>query len=137
MRSPTSENLGKEEIYTGHPIDKKTLQNNLKKTYMEKNANRMASTDGIVKLREVSLKCIWISCFYYIHAHPVQCFNGFVDGPIFPVVVHVVEPKCKICMSNYKQTGLCNNKNQLAEMQRLCFCAYNNNHAKQICPLLA
>lgn len=67
---------------------------------MEKNANWMASTNGVVILQQVLLKCIWISCFYYIHAHLVQSFNGFVDGPKFPVIVHIVEPNTKYASQN-------------------------------------
>lgn len=60
--------------------------------YMEENTNGVPSTNGVVIFQQVLFECIRISCFYYIHAHPVQGLNGFVYGPMFLVVVHVIEP---------------------------------------------
>lgn len=62
-------------------------------TYMQKNAYRMAPTNGVIILRQILFECIWISCFYYIHSHPVQSLNGSVYGPVFLVIMHVVEPE--------------------------------------------
>lgn len=59
---------------------------------MEKNANGMASTDGVIKFQQILFECIWISCFYYIHAHRVQGLNRFVYGPMFLLIVSVIEP---------------------------------------------
>lgn len=60
---------------------------------MKKNANWMAPTNGVIILRQILFECIWISCFYYIHSHPVQSLNGSVYGPVFLVIMHIVEPE--------------------------------------------
>ena len=59
---------------------------------MEENANGMASTNGVVIFYQILFECIWISRLYYLHAHPVQGLDRFVYGPMFLVIVRVIEP---------------------------------------------
>lgn len=63
---------------------------------MEKNTDWMPSTNCVVILCQVLLESIRISCFYDIHAHPVQCLDGFVYGTIFFVIMLVIEPETTI-----------------------------------------
>lgn len=68
---------------------------------MKEDTNWMSSTYCIVSLQKIIFKCIRIPCFDNIHAHFIQCFNGFVDGSMFLVITSIVETG-RTKMEHYK-----------------------------------
>lgn len=74
-------------------LSEKDNQSKREESYMEKNTNWMASTNGVLRLWQVQFECIWASCFYNIHTHFIQGLNRFVNSSMAFVIMHVVEPK--------------------------------------------
>lgn len=61
-------------------------------TYMKKYTYWVASTYSVFSLQQIFFKSICIPGFNYVHSHPVQCLDRFMNYPVFLVIVHVTEP---------------------------------------------
>lgn len=67
-------------------------------TYMEKNTNWMATTNGVLILLQVLFEWISITCLNYLHAHSIQGLNRFIYRTMLFIIICVAKPERYIIM---------------------------------------
>lgn len=89
LASENSERVGWDE---NKRSDNKYVGKGISESYMKEDTDGVTPTNCVVKFLQVPFECVWISCLYDVHTHPVQRLNRLVDWSMFLIIMHIVEP---------------------------------------------